>query len=68
MQVQWRVNEILNAQDLKRILSDIWSSLPLHYVRSMYASLPRNIRYVLRSRGHISKYWRILESKISFYY
>ena len=56
IQVQRRVNEIRNAQDLKRIVSDIWSSLPLHYVRSLYASLPRRIRCVLRSRGHISKY------------
>jgi hypothetical protein len=52
-------NEILNAQDLKRIVSDIWSSLPLHYVRSLYVSLPRRIWCVLRSRRHISKYWRI---------
>ena len=54
IQVQRRVNEIRNAQDMKRIVSDIWSSLPLHYVRSLYASLPRRIRCVLRSRGHIS--------------
>ena len=41
IQGQRRVNEIRNAKDLKRIVSDIWSSLPLHYVRSLYASLPR---------------------------
>ena len=41
IQVQQRVSEIRNAQDLKRIVSDIWSSLPLHYVRSLYASLSR---------------------------
>jgi hypothetical protein len=52
---------------LKRIVSDIWSSLPLHYVRSLYASLSRWIRCALRSRGHISKYWRIPVSKIFFY-
>ena len=43
IQVQRCVNEIRNAQDLKRIVSDIWSSLPLYYVRSLYASLPRKI-------------------------
>ena len=56
IQVQRRVNEIQNAQDLKRIVSDIWSSLPLHYVRSLYARIPQKIRYVLHSRSHISKY------------
>ena len=29
IQVQRRVNEIRNVQDLNRIVSDIWSSLPL---------------------------------------
>ena len=41
IQVQRRVSEIRNAQDLKRIVSDIWSSLPLHYVRSLHGSLSR---------------------------
>ena len=68
IQVQRRVNEIQNAQDLKRIVFDIWNSLPLHYARSLYASLPRKIRYVLRSRGHISKYEKLWECKIFFYY
>lgn len=39
IQVQRRVNEIRNAQDFKLIVSDIWSSLPWHYVQSLYASL-----------------------------
>ena len=47
--MQRRVNEIRNAQDLKRIVSDIWSSLPLNYIWSLYASIPRIIRcfYIL---------------------
>ena len=55
-QVQRRVNEIFNAADLERVVFDVWSRLPLHYIRSLYASLPRRIRAVLRSRGHITKY------------
>jgi len=54
--VQKRVNEIKNDKDLIRIVTEIWTDLPLHYIRSLYHSIPRRIRDVLRAKGHISKY------------
>lgn len=54
--VQRRVNEIRTANNLKQVVLDTWSRLPLLYIRSLYQSLPRRIRTVLRSRGHITKY------------
>jgi len=30
--VQRHLNEIRNTNDLKRVVQDIWSDLPLHYV------------------------------------
>ena len=54
--VQRRTNEIRNADDLERVVRDIWSCLPLHYIQSLYNSLPRRVCCVLRTRGHITKY------------
>jgi hypothetical protein len=56
LRVQRRTNEIRNAGDLETVVRDIWSDLPLLYIRSLYSSLPRRIRCVLRTRGHITKY------------
>ena len=56
IRVQRRANEIRNADDLKHVVQDTWSNLPLVYIRSLYQSLPRRIRTVLRFRGHITKY------------
>ena len=56
VQVQKRLREIKNADDLRRVVLDIWTGLGLHYIRSLYDSIPRRIRCVLRSRGQITKY------------
>jgi hypothetical protein len=56
VQVQKRLREIKNADDLRRVVLDIWTGLGLHYTRSLYDSIPRRIRCVLRSRGQITKY------------
>ena len=56
IQVQKRLREIKNANDLRRVVLDIWTDLGLHYIRSLYDSIPRRIRCVLRSRGQITKY------------
>ena len=56
IQVQKRLGEIKNANDLRRVVLDIWTDLGLHYIRSIYESIPRRIRCVLRSRGQITKY------------
>jgi hypothetical protein len=56
IQVQKRLREIKNADDLRRVVLDIWTGLGLHYIQSLYDSIPRRIRCVLRSRGQITKY------------
>jgi isocitrate dehydrogenase kinase/phosphatase len=54
--VQRRIDDIRNAEDLKTVVAEIWTSLQLHYIRSLYDSLPRRLRVVLRARGNITKY------------
>ena len=56
IQVQKRLREIKNADDLRRVVLDIWTGLGLHYTRSLYDSIPRRVRCVVRSRGQITKY------------
>ena len=53
--VQRRIDDIRNAEDLKTVVAEIWTSLQLHYIRSVYDSLPRRLRVVLRARGNITK-------------
>lgn len=54
--IQRRTSEIKNAEDLKRITLETWTALPLHYIRSLYDSIPRRIRSVIRTKGQITKY------------
>ena len=54
--VQRRIDDIRNAEDLKTVVAKIWTSLQLHYIRSLYDSLPMRLRVVLRARGNITKY------------
>jgi transposase len=53
---QRRIDDIRNAEDLKTVVAEIWTSLQLHYIRSLYDYLPRRLRVVLRARGNITKY------------
>jgi hypothetical protein len=39
IQVQKRLREIKNANDLRRVVLDIWTDLGLHYIRSLYDSI-----------------------------
>jgi transposase len=54
--VQRRIDDIRNAENLKTVVAEIWTPLQLHYIRSLYDSLPRRLRVVLRARGNITKY------------
>jgi hypothetical protein len=38
--VQRRVDDIRNAEDLKPVVAEIWTSLQLHYIRRLHDSLP----------------------------
>jgi hypothetical protein len=39
IQVQKRLREIKNADDLRRVVLDIWTDLGLHYIQSLYDSI-----------------------------
>ena len=54
--VQRQTDDIRNAEDLKTAVAEIWTPLQLHYIRSLYDSLPRRLWVVLRARGNITKY------------
>ena len=54
--VQRRIDDIRNAEDLKTVVAEIKTSLQLHYIRSLYDSLSRRLRVILRARGNITKY------------
>ena len=54
IRVQRRISEIENANDLKRVVQEIWTALPQHYIQSLYASIPKRIRSVIRARGQIT--------------
>ena len=56
IRVQRRIFEIQNAGYFKRVVQEIWTALPLHYIQSLYASIPQRIRSVIRTRGQITKY------------
>lgn len=47
---------IKNRQELIQHISDIWVSIPVHHVKVLYHSIPRRLRAVLVSKGHITKY------------
>ena len=51
-----RLAEIESRADLIRVVKETWSDLPLHYIRSLYDSLPNRLRHVCRARGQITKY------------
>ena len=56
IKLQKRVNDIQNRGELIRVVKEIWQSLPLHYIQSLYASIPRRLRHVIQSKGHATKY------------
>ena len=56
IKLQRRVNDIQNRGELIRVVKEIWQSLPLHYIQSLYASIPRRLRHVIQSKGHATKY------------
>jgi transposase len=51
-----RVNDIKTKQDLKDAVQDIWYKLPLHYIQSLFQSIPTRLRAVMWGKGQITKY------------
>jgi hypothetical protein len=54
----WRTIKING--ELIRVVKEIWLSLPLHYIQSLYASIPRWLRHVIQSKGHATKYYHFM--------
>ena len=66
IQLKRRVNDIKTKQDLKDAVQDIWYKLPLHYIQSLFQSIPTRLRAVMRGRGQITKYWKMRYVPFSF--
>ena len=56
IQLKRRVNDIKTKQDLKDAVQDIWYKLPLHYIKSLFQSIPTRLSAVMRGKGQITKY------------
>lgn len=54
--LQPRVYNIKNSQDLYREILQIWQSIQSDYIKSLYSSIPRRIKNVIRLKGHLTKY------------
>ena len=50
------MRDINTVHDLKRVLLRTWKSIPLMYIQNLYSSIPKRLRVVIRSNGHITKY------------
>ncbi|CAC5378507.1 unnamed protein product [Mytilus coruscus] len=54
--LQVLVYRINSKDELYREVFQIWQSIPLNYIRSLYNSIPRRILHVIRLKGHLTKY------------
>ena len=56
IRLQRDVHEIDSRAKLVAKVNEIWTSLAPHYIKSLYASIPRRLLQVIRSKGHATKY------------
>jgi hypothetical protein len=54
--LQSQITGIKNRTQLVAKMKEIWTSLPQHYRLSLYASIPKRLCQVIRSKGHATKY------------
>ena len=54
--LQRQLHTIKTKDDLIASVKNIWYNLPLHYIQSLYDSIPRRTRVVMRGKGQITKY------------
>ena len=54
--LQHRTEMINSVNELYDNIFDIWTSLTLEYIQSLYTSVPDRIKRVQRARGYITKY------------
>ena len=56
IKLQNQLHRIKNADDLVRIVHEIWNVITPQYIEDLYQSIPRRIRAVIRAKGSITKY------------
>ena len=56
IQLEKEIHNIRSRDDLIQTVTRLWTSLSLHYVQSLYQSIPTRLRHVIISKGHITKY------------
>ena len=53
----WRVLKIQKTKaDLEQVVNEVWTSLPLHYIQSLYQNLPKRIKAVIKVGCSITFY------------
>ena len=53
---QKRLCRVHNVTDMEREIRDIWQTIPLHYIKNLYRSLPTRMLKIIRSKGYVAKY------------
>jgi hypothetical protein len=56
MNIQRHLCEINTLDDLKSVILKCWDSLEQSYIKRLYLSIPRRLRAVRLSKGHLTKY------------
>ena len=56
IRLQSQITDVKNRTQLVAKMKKIWISLPQHYIRSLYATIPKRLGQVIRSKGHATKY------------
>lgn len=55
--LQCRVYNLKSSQDLFEEILRIWQSIDPAFIMSLYSTIPRRIKNVIRLKGHLTKYW-----------
>ena len=50
------VNIGATKNDLLREIQSVWWNIELNYIRNLYQSIPDRLDYVIKMRGHLTKY------------
>lgn len=56
IRLEHRLHEIKNRQDLIRVVKEIWASITSDTIKSLYTSIPKRLRAVIKAKGYITKY------------
>ena len=56
IRLQSQITDVKNRTQHVAKMKEMWTSLPQHYVRSEYASIPKRLCRVIRSYDYATKY------------